>query len=106
MALSLAYINEVLNALDCTIVVDEATWPTLIELLKFEGRDLTTLVLGRMRLRHTAGGYDGLVTTVDDLLKENAELRKQVDLLTVPKVESKTATIAELTPQSKKASHG
>lgn len=83
MALSLAYINEVLNQLDSTVVVDEETWPELLRLLKFEDRedDLKTLVLGRMRLRKATGGYDGLLKTIDELLAENRALRAEVDAL-------------------------
>ena len=78
MALALAYVNEVLNQLASTVVVDEQTWPELIRLLKFEGRDLETLVLGRMKLRMAPGGYDGLLDQLATLRKENAELRAQV----------------------------
>ena len=82
MALTQAYVNEVLNNLTSTVVVDEATWPELIRLLKFEGRDLTTLVIGRMKLRQAKGGYDGLMETLSELLKENETLRGQVEALT------------------------
>lgn len=78
MALTQAYVNEVLNNLPSTVVVDEQTWPELIRLLKFENRDLTTLVIGRMRLRQAKGGYDGLMETLSELLKENEELRAQL----------------------------
>lgn len=81
MALTQAYVNEVLNTLASTVVVDEQTWPELIRLLKFEGRDLTTLVIGRMRLRQAVGGYDGLTTSLAELLKENEALRAQVTAL-------------------------
>ena len=82
MALTQVYVNEVLNNLVSTVVVDEQTWPELIRLLKFEGRDLTTLVVGRMKLRQAKGGYDGLMTTLSELLKENESLRAQVIALT------------------------
>ena len=75
------------------MVVDEETWPELIRLLKFEGRDLTTLIIGRMRLRQAKGGYDGLMDTLSALLKENEELRKQVEQLTAP-VETATVVVA------------
>ena len=84
MALALAYVNEVLGQVDTTVVLDETAWPELVRLLKFEDRDLADLVLGRMRLRKATGGYDGLLAQVDALLKENAELRTQVDALTAP----------------------
>ena len=95
MALSVAYVNEVLNQLESTVVVDEQTWPELIRLLKFEDRDLNDLVLGRMKLRMARGGYSGLMSQLDALLKENAELRAQVDELTKP-VETGTATTLPL----------
>ena len=91
MALSQAYVNEVLGQLSSTVVVDEQTWPRLITALKFEGRDLTTLVIGRMALRSTPGGYEGLQATLTALLNENktlreriTELTQQVDRLTTP----------------------
>lgn len=82
MALTQVYVNEVLNNLPSTVVVDEQTWPELIRLLKFEGRDLNTLIIGRMKLRQATGGYDGLMTTLSALLKENAMLRVQITALT------------------------
>jgi len=78
MALTQVYVNEVLNNLPSTVVVDDETWPELIRLLKFEGRDLTTLIIGRMKLRQATGGYDGLMTTLSALLKENEALRLQI----------------------------
>ena len=82
MALTQAYVNEVLNNLTSTVVVDEETWPELVRLLKFEDRDLTKLVIGRMKLRQAKGGYDGLMTNLSELLKENESLRAQVTALT------------------------
>ena len=82
MALTQAYVNEVLNNLTSTVVVDEQTWPELVRLLKFEDRDLTTLVVGRMKLRKAKGGYDGLIGTLLELQKENESLRAQVTSLT------------------------
>ena len=84
MALALSYVNEVLNQLDSTVVVDEQTWPELIRLLKFEGRDLTTLILGRMKLRMAPGGYDGLLDQLAKLRQENTDLRAQVAELSKP----------------------
>ena len=81
MALTQAYVNEVLNHLPSTVVVDEQTWPELVRLLKFEGRDLTTLVIGQMKLRMAVGGYEGMVATTHELLKENDALREQVRAL-------------------------
>lgn len=86
MALTQAYVNEVLNTLTSTVVVDEQTWPELIRLLKFEGRDLNTLIIGRMKLRQAKGGYDGLMETLLALQKENEELRQQVEQLMAPPV--------------------
>ena len=82
MALTQVYVNEVLNNVPSTVVVDEATWPELVRLLKFEDRDLNTLIIGRMRLRQATGGYDGLMETLSALLKENEELRARVMALT------------------------
>ena len=90
MALTQVYVNEVLNNLSSTVVVDEETWPELIRLLKFEGRDLTTLIIGRMKLRQATGGYDGLMASLSALLKENETLRAQIAELTVP---VETATV-------------
>ena len=93
MALTQAYVNEVLNNLTSTVVVDEETWPELIRLLKFEGRDLTTLVIGRMKLRQAKGGYDGLMENLSELLKENESLRAQVEALTVQEASTPTAEL-------------
>lgn len=82
MALTQAYVNEVLNHLPSTVVVDEVTWPKLIKLLKFEGRDLNELVIGQMKLREAKGGYEVLIANLHALLNENATLRTQVDDLT------------------------
>ena len=82
MALTQVYVNEVLNNLSSTVVVDEQTWPELVRLLKFEDRDLNTLIIGRMRLRQATGGYDGLMATLSALLKENESLRLQILALT------------------------
>ena len=82
MALSQAYVNEVLNHLPSTCVVDEATWPELVRLLHYEDRDLTTLVIGQMKLRSARGGYDGLMAQVTALLDENEALRTQITTLT------------------------
>ena len=84
MALSQAYVNEVLNHLPSTVVVDEATWPELVRLLHYEDRNLNDLIVGQMTLRMAKGGYDGLLAQVSALLKENEELRKQVESLTAP----------------------
>lgn len=86
MALALAYVQDVLNQLESTVVFDQVAWPELLRLLKFEDRadDLSKMVLGRMRLRQAQGGYEGLLAQVDALLKENAELRTQVEALTAP----------------------
>ena len=99
MALSQAYVNEVLNHLKSTIVVDEEVWPGLVKALHFEDRDLTRLVIGQMSLRHTPGGYDGLLTTLDMLLKENQDLRAQVVLLSTPvKVEAEKLVTVDASP--------
>ena len=97
MALALAYVNEVLNQLDSTVVVDDATWPELVRLLKFEDReaDLAKMVLGRMRLRTAQGGYDGLLAQLDALLAENHALRSQLaERTTAPVAPVETATMA------------
>lgn len=88
MALSLAYVNEVLNQVDSTILVDEVTYPELLRLLKFEDRaeDLERLMIGRMRIRMARGGYAGLLKQVDALLTENAALRQQLEEATAPPV--------------------
>ena len=82
MALSQAYVNEVLNHLPSTVVVDEVVWPQLIQQLHYEDRDLTTLIVGQMKLRMAKGGYEGLLADLAGLLKENADLRAQVTTLT------------------------
>lgn len=82
MALSQAYVNEVLNHLPSTCVVDEVVWPQLVADLHYEDRDLTTLIVGQMKLRSAKGGYDGLVASVSALLTENETLRAQVTALT------------------------
>ena len=82
MALSQAYVNEVMNHLPSTVVVEESVWPELIRLLHYEDRDLTTLVIGQMKLRMAKGGYDGLMADLAALLKENTILRTQVEELT------------------------
>ena len=79
MALSLAYINEVLNHLPCVVVVDESQWPGLLKALKFEGRRLEDLILGQMRLRWAPGGYEGLLSRVEELTWERDALRKELD---------------------------
>lgn len=79
MALSLAYINEVLNNLPCHVVVDEAQWPELLRALKFEGRNLEDLVLGQMRLRWAPGGYEGLLQRLEDLTKQRDALQKELE---------------------------
>ena len=81
MPFTQAYVNEVLNHLPSTIVVDEATWPELIHLLKYEKRDLTTLVIGRMTFRMAVGGYEGMLATTQALLTENDALRDQIRAL-------------------------
>ena len=87
MALALAYVNEVLNQLESTVVVDEQTWPELIRLLKFEGRDLNTLILGRMKLRMAPGGYDGLLDQLVALRQENHDLQAKLEALTAAQPE-------------------
>ena len=82
MALSQVYVNEVLNHLPSTCVVDETVWPELVKLLHYEDRDLTTLIVGQMKLRQAHGGYDGLLAQTSALLDENEALRKQVATLT------------------------
>ena len=82
MALSLAYINEVLNQLPCTVVMDEQTWPQLLTALKFEGRKLEDQVLGRMRLRWAPGGYEGLLQRMETLTQQREALQKDVETLT------------------------
>ena len=86
MALSITYVQEVLNHVDSTVVVDATDWPELLRLLKFEDRaeDLEKLVLGRMKLRKAVGGYAGVLHQLDALLAENAQLRAQVATLTPP----------------------
>ena len=81
MALSLAYINEVLNHTPCHVVVDEAQWPELLKALKFEGRSLEDLILGQMRLRWAPGGYEGLMQRLADLTQQRDALQKQVEEL-------------------------
>lgn len=91
MALSITYINEVLNQLPFTAVFSEQEWPSLLKALKFEEREASTCVLGQMRLRWHAGGYDGLLARLDQLTAERDALQKQVEELTAP---AQTATIA------------
>jgi len=93
MALSQAYVNEVLNHLPSTCVVDEQTWPELVRLLHYEDRDLTTLIIGQMKLRMAQGGYEGLMKNLTDLLTENEGLRNQVKTLT-EQLEQATAPVA------------
>ena len=88
MALSLAYINEVLNNLPCHVLVDEQVWPELLKALKFEGRALEDLVLGQMRLRWAPGGYEGLLQRLATLTQERDELRKEVEALQAVKGEA------------------
>ena len=95
MALSQVYVNEVLNHLPSTVVVDETVWPELIRLLHYEDRDLTTLVIGQMRLRTARGGYDGLQADLRALLDENVALRTQVVALTA-QVETLTAPVSSI----------
>ena len=84
MALAQAYVNEVLNHLPSTCVVDEQTWPILVKQLHYEDRDLKTLIIGQMKLRSAKGGYDGLQQTLSDLLKENEALRAEIERLKTP----------------------
>ena len=84
MALSQAYVNEVMNHIPSTMVVDEPTWRELIGLLHYEDRDLNTLVIGQMKLRMAKGGYDGLMTSLNDLLAENEALRAQLTAQKAP----------------------
>ena len=81
MALSLAYINEVLNHTPCHVVVDEVQWPELLKALKFEGRALEDLILGQMRLRWAPGGYEGLMQRLADLTQQRDALKQQVEEL-------------------------
>ena len=81
MALSLVYINEVLNRTPCTIVVSQEEWPTLLAALKFEQREQKDLVLGRMTLRWAPGGYDGLMERLEELTQQRDDARKEVDAL-------------------------
>ena len=81
MALSLAYINEVLNHTPCTVVVTETQWPELLAALKFEGRKLDDLILGQMRLRWAPGGYEGLMARVEELTTQRDALQGEVDTL-------------------------
>ena len=83
MALSQAYVNEVLNHLPSTVVVDEAVWPELIRLLKYEDRNLNDLIIGQMKLRMAKGGYDGLLAEISALLRENETLRAQLKVVQV-----------------------
>ena len=92
MALSQVYVNEVLNHLPSTVVVDETVWPELIRLLHYEDRDLNTLIIGQMKLRMAKGGYEGLMADLSSLLKENTSLRAQVTELT-KQVETLTAPV-------------
>ena len=78
MPLSLAYVNEVLNHVPCHVVVDEAEWPGLLKALKFEGRPLEDLVLGRMRLRWAPGGYEGLLSRLATLTQERDQWQAKV----------------------------
>lgn len=94
MPLTQAYVNEVLNHLPSTVVVDETSWTDLIRLLKFEERNLNDLIIGQMRLRMAQGGYDGLMDNLAALLKENETLRAQVTELT-KQMESLTAPTPE-----------
>ena len=87
MALSLAYVNEVLNHVPCTVVVDEQQWPELITALKFEGRKLEDLILGQMRLRWAPGGYEGLMTRLEELTKQRDALQADMERLTSPNAE-------------------
>ena len=81
MALALAYVNEVLNHLPCTVVVDEQQWPELLSALKFEGRRLEDLVLGQMRLRWAPGGYEGLMERLEKLTQQRDEAQKELEAL-------------------------
>ena len=76
MALSLNYINEVLNHVPSTVVVDEQEWPGLLKAFKFEGRKLEDLILGQMRLRWAPGGYEGLMQRLADLTQQRDEVQK------------------------------
>ena len=78
MALAQRYVNEVLNQFESTVVLNETEWPELVKALKFEDRDLSTLVIGRMQLRMARGGYEGLMKDLAALLKENEELRQKI----------------------------
>ena len=82
MALALAYVNEVLNQVPSTVVVDEPTWQHLLKALKFEGRALEDCVLGRMKLRWVPGGWDGLLVRLETLTQQREDLQAKVDTLT------------------------
>ena len=84
MALSLAYVNEVLNQVPSTVVVDEPTWQQLLKALKFEGRALEDCVLGRMKLRWVPGGWDGLLARLKTLTQQVETLTKQLEEATAP----------------------
>ena len=101
MALSLAYVNEVLGQYPSTVVVSEQVWPDLVRALRFEGRDLEKCVLGRMRLRWALGGYDGVLTKLEALTQERdaltlkvSELEQQVEALTSPAIPTHAAAIS------------
>src|SRR3990167_9546586 len=98
MALSLAYINEVLNHTPCTVVVDESQWPDLLKALKFEGRRLEDLILGQMRLRWAPGGYEGLLTRLEDLTTQRDALQAEVETLKAVHAEPAREPEAVATP--------
>ena len=84
MALALAYVNELLNQVPSTVVVDEPTWQHLLKALKFEGRALEDCVLGRMKLRWVPGGWDGLLARLKTLTQQVETLTKQLEEATAP----------------------
>lgn len=84
MPLTLAYVNEVLNHLPCTVVVDEDQWPGLLKALKFEGRKLEDQMLGLMRLRWAPGGYDGLLDRMATLTQRVKELEDAARVAETP----------------------
>ena len=81
MALSLVYINEVLNRTPCTVVVSQEEWPGLLAAFKFEQREPKDLVLGRMTLRWAPGGYDGVMQRLEELTQQRDEARKELETL-------------------------
>ena len=85
MALTIAYINEVLNHIPSTVIVDEAGWTQLQD--AFAGKltqPLEEAVLGQMRFRWVPNGYEGLMTKLAELSAKVEELTKQLEEATAP----------------------